>query len=179
MYSLSNLITQARTHGFTGVAELSRDMLQVMPEIRDMCAADRCHSYGKSWVCPPACGDLEDISQKISRYEKGILVQTTGSMEDEFDFESIQDLEKKHNGHFQSLLPKLREEFPDMLPMSAGKCSICRSCAYPDTPCRFPDKAYPSMEAYGLFVSNVCERAHIPYYHGPLTMTFTSCFLLV
>ncbi|MDE8682148.1 DUF2284 domain-containing protein [Blautia schinkii] len=50
----------------------------------------------------------------------------------------------------------MMEEFPDMLMLGAGGCRICGHCAYPK-PCRFPEKAISSMEAYGLFVTQVCR----------------------
>lgn len=179
MYSLDQMIKRALDCGFTQATELKTEYLEFMPAVRDMCAADKCHAYGKSWACPPACGSLQEISEKASKYEKGLLVQTTGQMEDEFDYESIQEIEMRHEQSFLALLEDLKKDFSTMLPMGAGTCQICPQCTYPNTPCRFPDKAFPSMEAYGLFVSQICERANLPYYYGPLTMTFTACFLLV
>ena len=31
------------------------DPAKLEPEafVRDMCAADRCHAYGRNWTCPP------------------------------------------------------------------------------------------------------------------------------
>ena len=56
-------------------------------------------------------------------------------------------------------------------------CGICEKCTYPDAPCRFPDRAFPSMEACGLVVNDVCKASGIPYNYGPRTMTFTGCVL--
>lgn len=33
------------------------------------------------------------------------------------------------------------------------------------------------MEAYGLFVSDICARSGLAYNYGPRTMTYTSCVL--
>ncbi len=61
--------------------------------------------------------------------------------------------------------------------MGAGACTICETCTWPERPCHFPDKMVSSMEAYGLVVSDVCKPAGIPYYYGPLTLTYSSCVL--
>ena len=37
---------------------------------------------------------------------------------------------------------------------------------------------FPSMEAYGLLVSDACTSAGLEYYYGKNTMTYTSCILL-
>ena len=33
------------------------------------------------------------------------------------------------------------------------------------------------MEAYGLFVSDICTRSGLNYNYGPNTLTYTSCVL--
>ena len=43
--------------------------------------------------------------------------------------------------------------------------------------CRYPAKRLSSMEAFGLFVSNVCSRSGLGYNYGARTMTYTSCLL--
>lgn len=39
------------------------------------------------------------------------------------------------------------------------------------------EKACPSMEGYGLFVTHVCKDNGLAYYHGPRTVTYTACIL--
>ena len=167
----------AREAGFTNWGELNMDALVFMPEVRDMCAAGKCGSYGKSWSCPPACGTIEESFQLASGYKSGLLVQTTANLEDDFDYPSMEAAAKGHDRSFRSMLRALRGAGTDVLPMGAGACRLCSQCTYPDAPCRFPDEMYSSMEAYGLWVSRVCELSGIPYYYGKLTVTYTGCFL--
>ena len=47
------LLSLARQAGFSHSAELDAAVLKPLTEVRDMCSADRCRSYGKSWSCPP------------------------------------------------------------------------------------------------------------------------------
>ena len=51
--------------GFDHVGDLDADTIQVRPEVREACAEDKCQSYGKNWICPPACGTLEQCSERI------------------------------------------------------------------------------------------------------------------
>ena len=57
--NISDFSDLALEAGFTYAAPLAMDALVFRPEVRSMCAADRCRSYGKSWSCPPAAGTLE------------------------------------------------------------------------------------------------------------------------
>lgn len=164
-------------YGFSHAGGLQVETIHMLPEIREMCAVNRCGMYGKTWTCPPAIGGPEEMQTRIRGYTGGILVQTTGDLEDDFDYESMKDTEAKHQRNFQKLCGDLKKKFPEILPMAAGACTACSKCTYPDQPCRFPDRAYPSMEAYGIFVSQLCADNGIAYYYGPRTMTFVSCIL--
>lgn len=178
MYRTEALIQEAIAAGFSQAGELNIAALVFMPEVREMCRADRCQQYGKNWCCPPGCGSIEQAAKRAAAYSYGILVQTIGKLGDDFDYETIQATSEKHMRDFAALAEALRKRYPDMLPMGAGTCTICPVCTYPDQPCRFPDRAISSMEAYGLWVSKVCELSGIPYYNGKQTVTFTSCYLL-
>jgi predicted metal-binding protein len=176
--TIQEALALAQALGFSHVGELNVGALECLPEVRQMCAADRCHHYGRSWSCPPHCGSLEEISQRMARYHGGILVQSTGALEDDFDIETMQETETLQKERFRQLVAQVRALAPDCLPMAAGTCTVCERCTCPDAPCRCPELAIPSMEACGLFVSRVCEQSNLPYYYGPQTITYTSCILL-
>ena len=163
--------------GFSHAGLFDPALLRALPEVRDMCASNRCRRYDRSWSCPPACGTLEETAEKLHRYRVGLLVQTTAELEDDFDAEAMAEAEKRHKANFMTLTRQMRLLLPDCLPLSAGTCTVCRSCSYPDRPCRFPSKRLSSMEAYGLLVSEVCTQAGLNYYYGPRTLTYSSCIL--
>ncbi len=175
---MQKAIEKAEKLGFVHIVPLQMESLIFREEVRAMCRADRCQSYGKTWSCPPACGTLEEIRLRIEPFNEGILVETVGEMEDEFDYEAIEEAAKRHKAHFLALSEWLRASNIEIFPMGAGRCTLCGSCTYPDAPCRFPDKMTPSMEAAGLLVSDVCKRSGAPYYNGKNTTTFISCILL-
>ncbi len=158
----------------TGIFDVSG--MRYLQEVRDMCEADRCQMYNKCWSCPPACGSLEDIREKTKEFSWGLLVQTTGEMEDDYDVETMMEAEQLQKAHMEELMKKIPED-EKCLGMASGACTICKECTYPDAPCRFPDRMLSSMEAYGLVVSEVCELAETPYYYGPQTITYSSCVL--
>ena len=164
--------------GFTNGAYVKLDTLTLLPEIRDMCADNKCGKYNTCWSCPPACGTLEDLQENLKTYDYGYILQVTGQMEDSFDYETIQRVEQDCNRFLDVLVPKLRTQCTKVHPMRVGTCKLCQKCAYPDAPCRFPEDVSPSMEAHGLWVSKECEKANLPYYYGPNTMTFVVMVLI-
>jgi len=178
LLSTAEIIAYAKeVIGFSEVGELNTKALVFMPEVRDMCAANRCKAYGRTWTCPPACGTLEEITEKAKQYQNGIIVQSVGQMEDDFDVETMMETEQTQKEKFYELVAYLRGQGIDILPMACGACTTCKKCSYPDEPCRFPDKAIPSMEAYGIFVSKLCSDSGMKYNHGKNTIAFISCVL--
>jgi predicted metal-binding protein len=174
---MTQLITDC---GFEFQGGFDPQSLVARPEVREMCAADKCHAYNKSWACPPGCGDIEQFNEKFKLYRYGIVFQTLAEMEDEFDFETTMSAARSHRERFNLLVDRVRETGVDkttVLPVGAGSCTVCPECSYPDDPCRYPEKMFPSMEALGLVVAEVCESAEIPYYHGPKTLAYVSCLL--
>ena len=168
----------AKESGFTNYAPLDVSTLDFMQEIRDMCSADKCGNYNKSWSCPPACASLEEMRERVKAYNNGIIVQTVGEIEDSLDWDGIIEIGARHKENFGRMRAELEKDNPGLLAMGAGECKLCETCTYPDDPCRFPDKKEISMEAYGLFVSKVCTDNGLSYNYGPGKFAFTSCFLV-
>ena len=178
MFDLEKLIREGEACGFTHVAPLDADTIRLMPEVRQMCEKNTCGMYGANWCCPPGMGDLAECERKIRKYKKGILVQTVAELEDELDGETMMEAEAAHKRHFDTLHEQLLREYPGLLACGAGTCTKCKKCSYPDKPCRFPEHNYASMEAYGMLVTQVCRANDLPYYYGPCTIAYTSCFLI-
>ena len=168
----------ARTVGFEQTAPLNPETIKLKQEVRDMCASGKCARYGHSWSCPPHAGSLEESGEKIAGCREGILVQTVQEIEDAFDGEGMMEAERLHKERFYAMQDHLAAIYPNHLAISAGTCTRCKECTCPDSPCRFPEKAASSMEAYGMLVLEVCKANGLGYYYGSDKIAYTSCFLL-
>ncbi|MEG0461945.1 DUF2284 domain-containing protein [Gordonibacter sp.] len=175
------VLEAAKAEGFECRGSLPAHLLEVDPEVRSMCADNRCRSYNKNWACPPACGTIEEYAKALGALSVCVVVQTAFALEDEFDIEGMQDAERLHKERFDrfaSAAKLLRDRAASSpLALAAGACTRCPQCSYPERPCRFPDDAHASMEAAGLIVSATCDAAGIPYYHGKGTIAYTSCLV--
>ena len=176
---LTRLAELALDRGFSHSGRLDIQTLKIRAEVRDACAADKCRAYGKNWSCPPACGTLAECERRIRQYRAGLILQTTGVLEDSFDYEAMTGLAARHNGCLAAFQEKLRVLSGDsFLLLGSGGCKICESCTCPESPCRFPERMIISMEAMGLLVSEVCAANGLPYYYGPATLTYVGCVLI-
>lgn len=173
--ALADLAARA---GFTATAPLDVSTIELKLDVRKMCQENTCGLYDKNWSCPPGCGALEECAGRIRQFTRGILVQTCGEVEDSFDFEAMADIKAEHSEHFETMYAALRRQGARVLALSAGGCTTCQKCTYPDAPCRFPDKMVSSMEAYGILVLEVCKANGLQYYYGSDKMAYTGCFLV-
>ena len=163
--------------GFSNAGPLDPHTIRLRPEVRQMCAADRCQKFGRNWSCPPAIGSLTQIADRLKAYNSGVLLQSTAQLEDDFDIDTMLQAETDHKAALWRLAEHLREQAWEILPMPAGSCTYCEVCTFPSAPCRFPQRMTPSLEAAGVVVSDLCSDNGLPYYYGPLTITYTSAIL--
>ena len=146
--------------------------------VREACEANHCGKYGSCWTCPPGVGSIEELEQKIKSYEKALVFTCKHDIEDSFDFEGMMAAQKRTRQVLERVIEKLQAEGTTYFALGCEGCDICETCTYPDAPCRFPDKAIPSVEACGIDVVNLAKKAGVQYYNGVNTVTYFCIILL-
>ena len=175
--NIQELCALAKEIGFEQAGPLDPATIELKEEVREMCASGKCAMYDKRWSCPPGCGTLDECRELLKGYTRGILVQSVGELEDNFDIETMMETEAAHKERFYSMRKALLERGVEALAAGAGCCTICPECTYPDAPCRFPEQKMSSMEALGMLVLEVCKANDMRYFYGENTIAYTSCFL--
>ncbi len=174
---LQVLLDQTLHFGAMHAHPVEISSIRFYPELRQLCTMNSCGCYGTNWGCPPGCGEIEALSQRLSDYQTGAVYQYIGTLEDSFDFEGMMACGKVFADLTLTIKDYLRGQTDHFLVLGAGKCAICDSCTYPDAPCRFPDRCNTSVEAYGINVSELCALAGLNYINGQNTVTNTGLIL--
>lgn len=161
-----------------GVSEfgyLPTSKVKFYTEVRDMCKQNKCRLYGTTWACPPGVGTLEECEARLRKFETGMVFSGTYSLRTPFDWKSMMAGREEFNAVSDRLHDLLEGPF---LFLSTEGCPRCKKCTYPDAPCRFPEKLHPSIESYGIIVSEVAKEAGVRYNAGDLTITYLGmvCF---
>lgn len=141
------------------------------PAVREACRSNTCGRYGKNWMCPPGVGDMEKWEQTIKAYSRAAVFTCKYGLEDSFDFEGMQEGQRQAKQVFTSVADALRRSGERFLMLGSGDCDLCESCAYPE-PCRYPDRASPSVEACGVNVMQMAKQIGVRYNNGPNTVTY-------
>lgn len=145
--------------------------------VRELCQMNSCGQYGRTWACPPGVGTFEECKKKITAYENLFVFTTLHPLEDSYDFEGMMAGKERHCEICPKVVSVFQEHFSDLFVLSAEGCARCKTCTYPDAPCRFPDLLYPSIESYCVEVNRLAETAEVHYINGADTVTYFGCIL--
>ena len=173
------LASEALSLGAYRASVISTQDISTDRAFREMCEKNSCGVYGKCYMCPPDVGDIDALMSEIKNYDYALVYQTVTELEDSFDFEGMAAAKKS----FYTVSQKLRKVFEDMgitnaLHLGAGGCGVCSVCAKrTGEPCRFPHLATPSLEAYGVNVSQLAKAADMNYINGKDTVTYFGAVL--
>ena len=136
--------------------------LEFSERIRTVCR-ENCPRYNKTWACPPAVGSVEACRARCLSYPQGLLITSLTEVADIADTEAVSAI--------------LRAQGTEVYGLSTESCAICAHCAWPDGPCRHPDRMFPCVESHGLIVTALAERHGIEYQYGGNVVTWFSLLL--
>lgn len=163
--------------GATKAEPIEQSQIVLSAEFRKACEMNSCGVFGKCWMCPPDVGPIDELMDKVRAYPRGIWYQTIGTIEDSYDFEGMSEVSSNH----AALSRRIKEAVPEgmrVLHLTCGGCHVCEVCAKVDgEPCRFPDKAIPSVESYGVDVYNTTRSTQLKYINGANTVTYFGLLL--
>ena len=154
---------------------LEREELIFSPHVRTICQTD-CKRYGHSWACPPVVGTIEECIEKCQHYQHAFLFSTVTDVADSFDMEGCLDARRDHEEVSYQITQAFKEHFPDVLTLTTG-CMICEECAYPDEPCRHPERRFSTIESHGILITGAAEKFGIAFQAGGNIVTWFSLIL--
>ncbi|MGN0998968.1 MAG: DUF2284 domain-containing protein [Faecousia sp.] len=175
----NNLINAALAAGAAKATIIDGTQIVLSEQFRRVCESNQCGGYAKCWMCPPYIGPIGELMAKVRSYPQALLYQTIFEIEDSYDIEGMFEAGAKHAQVSQNvqkeMVTLLKAPF---LHLACGGCHLCPTCAKrSEEPCRFPEKALPSMEGYGVDVYNTTKDTPLQYINGQNTVTYFSMVL--
>ena len=125
-------------------------------------------------MCPPDVGEIGTLIARLRTFKQGLLYQTISELEDSYDIEGMHEAGTHHIRVSRKIDAAVRPILGDnILHLTCGGCRFCERCSKLDNePCRFPDKALPSLESYGVDVYSTCKGTDLKYINGQNTVTY-------
>lgn len=155
---------------------ISTDDLPIEARVRMVCQQE-CERYGTTWACPPGVGELDACERTCHTYPRGLFFSTVAEVRDVMDMDEMLATRTAHEEVTEQIDRYVKEKGLDTFVLSTESCDICDECAYPDAPCRFPDKMHPCLESYGIVVPEIVEREEMQYMIGGNTVLWFSLIL--
>ncbi len=151
------------------------EALHFSERVRHICETE-CPMYGKTWACPPGVGSVEACVARCRTYPEALLLTTVTEVRDIADMEETLATRAEHEAVTREAEKLLRAQGLETYVLSTEACVICEKCAYPDAPCRFPDKMYPCVESHAILVTDVAEQYGIEFISGNVVTWFSILF---
>jgi predicted metal-binding protein len=179
----------------------SKDVV-VDERVRLKCCVPVCRNYGVSLMCPPNVMPLNEFRDVLARFQKALLVQIGYDVPDWMlaRIHASEDLAALYKDEIylkgwdqtylvakstlETIIDRLeavafKRGFKYATAFSAGKCTLCETCAGVGNLCRNPYKARPSMEAMGIDVGETARKAGLPFEESATDRVVLNALLLL
>ena len=128
---------------------------------RHICLTD-CSRYEKCWMCPPNTDPVSECAAKLKKYSGCIVFSTVSEVSDIYDTAECLKVKNEHESITYEAKTLAEKYFEDIYVLSSG-CTLCDECTYPDSECRFPQKAFQPVESHGIILMQLAEELGMEY----------------
>lgn len=155
---------------------ITTDELVFSERVRYVCEHE-CPMYNTNWACPPAVGSVEECRARVMSFKEGLMISTITEVSDIANIRETLDTRAGHEAVTREILALVKQKASRTLTLSTESCVHCEKCAWPDAPCRFPEKMFPCVESHGILVTDLAERHGIDFLAGSNLVTWFSLIL--
>ena len=156
-------------------AFMKSDELTFTQRVRHICETE-CPQYGATWACPPAVGTVEECKARCLSFEDLLMISTVTEVSDIANLQETLDTRAGHEAITRQVVQLIRDQGLETMTLSTESCAICPHCAYPDGPCRHPEKMFPCVESQGILVTDIAEKYGMEFFQGNIVTWFSLIF---
>ncbi|MBN1848557.1 MAG: DUF2284 domain-containing protein [Deltaproteobacteria bacterium] len=167
-------------YDFTEHKPFEVGLIRFDQRVRELCQQNKCGHYGKNHMCPPAIKEMVEWKQEIQSFENAVIVTKLYPTKGSFDMKGMLEGAREFGKTLGRLKEDMEKDYPQKRKMvlGAGPCLLCKECTLMDNkPCRFPDKAFPAVEACGIDVMSLSKSTGVRYNNGKNTVTYLGVIL--
>lgn len=154
------ILKLAAEAGFAMAEVIDADQVVMVPEYRKFCEENRCGNYGKNYGCPPACGSVQDMMDRVRGCRRAIVFQSKTPVKDITDGAETKLIKKMHTRMTLKAMELLEKNgmCMDGFPIMAGPCNLCDVCKMPEgKPCPHENLRFSCLSAYCVDAAKLAE----------------------
>lgn len=157
------LIKLAQEEGFHAAIIPAKDV-PVNGEFRKFCEDNLCGKYNVNYSCPPACGTVEEVHQRLFAEDKALVLQIIHEIGSYENKAAILESKKNLNIAILHLTEKLRSAGLHGFCLGYGGCPLCNPCKQAEgEQCAFPEKRISCMSAYCIDVGKLAQMCGLEF----------------
>ena len=158
-----DLMKLAEEKGFRAAVISAKD-IPVDGSFRKFCEDNLCGKYNANYSCPPECGTVEDVRNRLLSAEKALVLQTIHEIGSYENKEAILKSKKNLNLAILHMTDDLRKAGMDCFCLGYGGCPLCDPCKQVEgKTCAFPEKKISCMSAYCIDVGKLANRCSLEF----------------
>ena len=154
---------------------LKSEELVFTERVRHVCETE-CPMYGKTWACPPAVGTVAACRERCLAYPELLMISTVTEVQDSANIEETLATRGEHEAVTHQVAEMVKAQGCDVMALSTEACAICEHCAYPNAPCRHPERMFPCVESHGILVTDIAEKHGMDFFNGNIVTWFSLIF---
>lgn len=144
-------------------------------KVRFICE-NECPRYGHSWACPPYVGTIQECMDRCHQFQHVLLFSTAADVPDIGDFTGCLNARHDHEMVSHELSERIGKEYGQTLTLTTG-CAECKTCGYPNTPCRHPETRFSTIESHGILIMQTADDNGFMYnFDGHTVIYFSLIF---
>lgn len=151
------------------------DTIVFSERVRTICKQE-CPMYNTTWACPPAVGTVEECRARCLAYPEALVITTVTEVHDIADLAETLATRAPHEALTHEVADLLRAQGQQTLVLSTEACAVCDHCAWPDAPCRHPERMFPCIESHGILATDLAEKCGLDFFNGNLVTWFSLLF---
>lgn len=155
---------------------MNTDELVFTERVRHVCEAE-CPMYNTSWACPPAVGTVEECRARCLAFPSVLVISTITEVSDISNIEETLACRAPHEEITHQAAELVRAwSGREVMALSTESCAVCRKCAWPDAPCRHPERMFPCVESYGILATALADKLDMSFFNGNLVTWYSLIF---
>lgn len=163
----TDILNLAEEMGFRSAFVDTADVVQD-PSFRKFCEDNLCGKYNANYSCPPDCGTVEEVQQRLKTGKRALVLQTLWEIGGYENRQAVTNAKKAHNAAVLRLTELLREEGINGFCLGYGGCPLCNPCKrLENLPCPHQDKKISCLSAYCVDVAKLAGKCGLEFAWSP------------
>lgn len=158
-----DVLNMAHAEGFSA-SLISVEHVPVDAKFRVYCEENLCGNYGANYACPPDCGSVEEVRDRLMEQDCALVVQTVWNIGSYENKHAVLESKRTHNAAILRLTQKLRQSGLTGFCLGYGGCPLCDPCKRKENlPCIHPDQRIGCMSSYCIDVGKLAAECGLSF----------------